>query len=180
MIEYLRGFVPPTYTRQVHFQPEIIPAIERLATKLPKDRIWCFYSTASDPEQIGGEVVFPYYRTDGALLSCEISLSLSATAKTLERGSDHYLQAAIKAFNTVVWIEVGFGGLKAFFENKVAVHHLTIGDNNQYNQVIFDGQQEQYNRVMKQFTTARNTRDITEDDFTRFSLEYLLEQFRTP
>jgi len=180
MSEYLRGFVPTDFRRDVNFVPEIVPAIQNLSAKLPRDRIWDAYSTAKYPGQTGGRVLFPYYRVDTSLAVCEMAVMRAEHAKTTEQAVATHIDATISAFNTVAWIEVGFGGLEQLMSNRSAVRNTTAGDYEMHNKAVLLSLKQQYERVMGTFVQARVDRGIVYDDFTRFNLEHLLYQFRSP
>lgn len=181
MSEYLAQFVPPPFRQAVHYQEEVTPAVERLAAKLPVDRIWDTFSTARYPGQTGGRILFPYYRIDTSLAVCEMALMRARSTKAAEvRKTQGFLEATTSAFNTVAWIEVGFGGLKQLLQNRVAVRNLTVGDNEEHNKGLLLSQKAQYDRVMTDFVAARTERGITDDDFMRYGLLHLLEKFPNP
>lgn len=180
MNEYLSRFIPESFKKQVHFVPEVIPAIKSLSRQLPTDRIWDAYSTARYPGQTGGRVVFPYYRIDTSLAVCEMALMRAEGAKTVERATKVYKEAAASALDTVAWIEVGFGGLEKLMQNRSAVRNTTAGDDEKHNKAVLLSLQQQYRRVLGGFVQTRIDRGITDDDFARFNLEHLLYQFRSP
>lgn len=177
MSEYLRGFVPADFRRDVNFVLEIVPAIRNLSAKLPRDRIWDAYSTAKYPGQTGGRVLFPYYRVDTSLAVCEMALMRVEHTKTTEQAVDTYSDATATAFNTVAWIEVGFGGLEQLMSNRAAVRNTTAGNDEMHNKAVLLSLKQQYERVMGTFVQTRVDRGIVDDDFARFNLEHLLYRF---
>ena len=170
MSEYLKSFVPDSFHRSVIFQDQLVQAIERIAERIPQNEVWTRFSTAASPGETGGIAKFPYYRVDTSLASCEIHTILAGRPKTPEQTQRHTALASTSAFETLVWVEIGFGGLEGLIANRTASINLGFSETERQNGQGLASTNEQYERVLRRFATLREGSGVADDDFSRYGM----------
>ncbi len=99
---------------------------------------------------------------------CLYGLRNLDTDKDREIFREKYTQASIAAFRVVVWVEIGFQGLDNLIEHPASLN---------WSQIRATGK-EMYVNQLRDFVRFRDQNQITEDIFTRYRVEYLLDRFQ--
>ncbi len=95
---------------------------------------------------------------------------------------EDYLNASLIALRVVLWVEVGFQGLEKLAVSPASKnwtsgpgHHAT--DEERARGILTRGA-KLYRECLGQFVDFRTREGITGDCFSRYGVEYLLNQFR--
>ncbi len=177
----LNQFVPPDgREEEIELTEELLPVLERISEVIPPDKIWELFS--SSPSETGGRIVFPYSRVDAAVISSrDLIYILTNYNLTEEKLQENYRRASVSALEALTWVEIGFQGLENLAISPASKnwtsavgHHVTdkeraIG--------IMTGGKKLYEGCLREFVRYRSQQGITNDCFTEYGLEYLLEPF---
>jgi hypothetical protein len=180
----LRRFIPnQELGGEVELQEELFPVIERISQIIPDELVWELF--ASSPSETGGRIVFPYSRVDSAVITASDGIYLS---KLLEKKGkwkksvEWYDRSSRQAFEALLWVEVGFGGLENL-ANSPASTNWTSGVGHFVNaqeraQGIMKSGKQMFDEKISDFVEFRGQKGIEKDIFTQYEVEYLLDPYR--
>jgi hypothetical protein len=179
----LGKFVPlELVNERVSVNESMVPIIGRISQYLASEKVWEYFS--SMPETTGGVRRFPYFRVDNRLFCCDSYLSVIKHCVELvtDEEVEDYRKASEIAMKIALWVEVGFEGLQ-----NLAIHPASknwtsgvghfVNDEQRAKGIMTNGK-EYYESVMREFVGFRDARQITDDCFTTYNLEGILEKWR--
>jgi len=179
MVEKLSYYLPKENPEvKIELWDELSPVVERISQVLPPEVLWDLFS--SSPTQTGGRIVFPYCRVDNAvMIAGDYSYMFEEYGKTLSESNRWYQAASAQAFKALVWVEIGFEGLENLAKSKASVNWTTavghfVDDEQRATRIMTTGK-EMYEECLRQFVSFRRAAGVSEDLFTQYGVEYLLE-----
>ncbi|MBU1085481.1 MAG: hypothetical protein ABIJ43_02445 [Candidatus Beckwithbacteria bacterium] len=183
-IDNLNGFIPDQDPGvRIELRKELFPVIERISRIIPPKLVWELFS--SKPGQIKRRIVFPRLRVDTVILSTDDGISLSKfyeKKEKWEKSAEWYKWSSQQVFKALLWVEVGFQGLENL-ANSPASKNWTSGIGNFVNAqeraegIMFKGKL-MFNDCLRNFIEFRDQREIDNDIFTQYKVEYLLDPYR--
>ena len=166
---------------RVELREELAPVVIRIGEILPPGVVWELFS--SPPKETGGRIIFPYCRVDKEVIGARDCLySLETFDKRSEKDEWWYNRASRQVFKALMWVEVGFEGLKNLAESRASVNWTsavghTVSDEERAVKIMTTGR-EMYEKYLRRFTSFRQANEITEDYFSQYGVEYLLDEFK--
>ena len=167
---------------EVKIREELAPVVERISKIIPPDLLWDIFS--STPNETRGRIVFPYSRIDSAVIVARSVVILLDDYKdqcTPKEFKEWYERGCIQAFEALLWVEVGFEGLENLARSSAsenwtsAVGHF-VNDEERVQGIMTAGK-EMFDDCLRRFVEFRNRKKITDDYFTRYGVEHLLDRF---
>jgi len=179
----LRKFLPEEdIGARIEVREDLTPVIERISEVVPSGVLWEFFS--SSPTETGGRVVFPYLRVDAQALTCRNYIELlknHGEEVSPEKRQEWYLRASQSAFKTLLWVEVGFQGLANLARHPVSVNWTSaVGhfvSDKEREEGIMSGGKKLFESCLGEFVSFRRENRISDDCFSQYGAEYLLEKF---
>lgn len=179
----LRDYVPKDLSSSnIEFQDDLLHIIRRIAKTIPSKSVWEFFS--SSPQETGGKINFPYFRVDKTLSTMNIDIYiLTKMSPNPEEDKEVYNQLSSLALQTILWVDVGFEGLENLARSKASVNwttgvgHFPESDEKRAEGIIEYGNVV-YPKTIRKFERLRNKLKISDDCFSNFNLDYLLDKFR--
>ena len=169
---------------KVEIVQELAPVVERISKIIPPDLLWQMFS--SKPSETGGRIIFPYSRVDSSILiTREIIwlLNKHGDRYSEEEFKKWYGKACIEAFEALLWVKIGFQGLENLAKSPASVnwtsavgHHVTPEERAE--RIMTKGK-ELFDSCLRTFVRFRTEKGITDDYFSQYNVEYLLEEFKT-
>jgi hypothetical protein len=161
---------------------QLTEAAERLLAVFPQSVVVDFFTNHKGSTR--GRERFPYCRVDTALILCRDCIeSIKIGGLTKKEIQGEYERASLFIFRAIVWVEIGFEGLDNLAQSK-ASRNWTNGvgswpnDNEKRIERLKTIGRKDYNETLREFVEFRNSMGVTEDIFTEYGVEDLLDQFR--
>ncbi len=184
--EELQSYVPAEQSEPLVLRDDLMDVVGRLGQVLPREVIWQLFS--SSPSETGGKVVFPYFRVDSSLTIIQTYHHMLSDPEfrkklTPEKIDKYYELASKQALEAITWVEVGFEGLENLAHSSASrnwtsgVGHF-VTDEERAQGIITNGK-NLYLKNLGLFVEYRDKQGITDDCFTEYGLEHLLNGFRT-
>ena len=164
---------------KVEIRKELAPVVERISKIIPPDLLWSIF--ASHPNETGGTIVFPYFRLDSSLLvSRQIVADLGKNGKeySLEEYRKLYMEACRESFGALLWIETGFQGLENLATSPASRNLGWFSNAEERAKGIMSGGKKLFDECLRKFVAFRDKAGITDDYFSQYGVEYLLDKFR--
>jgi hypothetical protein len=164
----------------IDLQKELMPVVERIEKNIPSKVTRKLFSSSKN--ETGGKIKFPYCRVDSNLSIIDMMCSHTFKNNSRSEKRKRYQRACKYAFKVLVWVEIGFGGLENLAKNRASVNwtagvgHL-VNDEERVVGIMTAGQ-SQYERALKAFVSYRLENGIKSDLFSKYKLEFLLDQFK--
>ncbi len=168
---------------KIEIRQELAPVVERISEIIPHDLVWQIFS--SEPIETGGRIIFPYSRVDSSVRFA------GNTVKMLNKFRSEYSEkefkkwcekACIEAFEALLWVKVGFQGLENLATNPASRNWTSVGrfltPNERAEEIMTEGK-EFFDSHLRAFVQFRTEEGITDDYFSQYNVEYLLEEFKT-
>ncbi len=179
----LARYVPAELGAVIQLQDGLLPIVERISKVIPPSFVWELF--VGTPTETGGKITFPYFRVDSAVITSRDTISLLeyySDKYTTEENKKLYDLACKQAFRALVWVEIGFQGLKNLASSPAsknwasAVRH-TITDA-QRQRGIMTERKKLMQECLSQFVHFRDTHAMGDDLFSQYRVEYLLKPYR--
>ncbi len=180
----LRSYLPQKDLGvEVEIIQELAPVIERISEIIPSDLAWQIFS--SNPNQTGGKIVFPYLRADSSVITTrDIVLLLNDGSRYSKKEfKKWYEKACIQAFGALLWVKIGFQGLESLATSPASVNWTSgvghsVTPEERAEGIMAEGK-ELFDSCLRTFVQFRTKKGITDDYFSQYNVEYLLEEFKT-
>jgi len=166
---------------EIEIREELAPVVERISTILPPDVLWELFS--STPGETEGRVVFPYLRVDSAVITArDIVYLLEQHGKySPEEFQRRYRRGSKRAFEALVWVEIGFQGLENLAKSPASKNWtLAVGppvNAEERAKGIMTTGKEMFDACLTEFARFRREKGVKDDYFTQYGVEYLLDSF---
>lgn len=174
----------PPFREQVQEQVEIneslLPVVDRMSQYVPVEELRQWFT--SEPQETGGVRRYPYCRVDSELLVCRDRIRLTNLPQMIGgQKIIHYSQASNHAMLAVLWVEIGFQGLENLAKSPASknwtsgVGHFVSAEEREAG--ILSGGKDLYESVLREFVRLRKVQGVTDDCFTEYHLEHLLQKW---
>lgn len=182
--EKLNQYVPEESRKaKIEIREELAPIVGKISRILPQEKIWELFS--STPNETGGKIVFPYCRIDAAIIGARDWVYILTHYKhepSEKEATEDYSRASIQTLRALLWVEIGFDGLENLAVSP-ASRNWTSGvghfvDDEQRAKGIMTGGAALYETCLREFVKYRDEQGITDDCFTKYGMESLLDKFR--
>lgn len=175
----------PTQYR-IEYEDDLFPVIDRISQYIPPELVWQYY--ASDPGETGGVISFPFTRVDMRLITSRdqmthINKELGKKDPDKEKIKHKYELLSNHCLATLLWIEIGFGGLRNYAYTPYSISWTALKSDSAYSSTSqqrgedISKEEGFYHKIIKDFKALRRQLGIQNDPFSQFNTEFLLDKF---
>jgi hypothetical protein len=177
----LYAYTPDTVRNApIKYIESLHPVVDNIARVLPPEEIWNLFS--STLTETGGKINFPYSRVDVSLiLARDCIQGISRFGWDWKYAQEFYARGSRHAFEALVWVEIGFGGLEQLAYSDASrnwtsgVGHFNTKED-RAQKILHDGR-DLYDECITVFAEFRQKYEKQDDLFTKYHLEHLLDPF---